>query len=427
MSYPQPNSKPNGFSPARRRWLRAGLAAGALAATGGAAVVLAQPKIFNPCLSDLPDDLAGHPLVAAAWRGLDPTMVWDCHAHLAGTGDGGHGIVMSPDMLSPLNPLQYIQRLFYLNAGCVHQAPGRVDDSYVERLHNLSDGMAPGYKTMLFAFDRAHAADGTPLPDKSALYVPNSYARDVARATPERFEWVCSIHPYRADALDALAQAAAEGARAVKWLPPAMGIDPASPACDPFYRALVELDLPLITHVGEEQAVHGAGRPEWSNPLHLRRALDHGVRVVMAHCASIGEDVDLDKGANGPRVPSFALFDRMMGEDRYKALLFGDISAIELRNRRIEVVRTIIEREDWHPRLLYGTDYPLPGILPLISPAAFAHEGMLDEAAVPVLEEIRAHNPLLFTFVLKRHLSSHGRRLPASVFETRRFFDRTTA
>lgn len=413
------------FSPARRRWLRAGLALGTLAAGGGVAAVLAQPKLLNPCLAELPPALAGHPLVRAAWEGVDAGLVWDCHAHLAGTGDGGHGIEMSPQMLSPLNPLQYLQRLFYLNAGCVHEAPGQVDDSYVERLLNLSAGMAPGYKTMLFAFDRAHAPDGRPLPAQTALYVPDAYARDVARAVPERFEWVCSIHPYRADAVDALARAAAEGARAVKWLPPAQGIDPADPACDRFYRKLTELDLPLITHVGEERAMHGAGKPEWGNPLRLRRALELGVRVVMAHCATVGEDEDTDQGSAGVRVSSFSIFTRMMDDDCYRNVLFGDISAIILRNRRLEVLRTVIERSDWHDRLLYGTDYPLPGILPLISPATLARAQMLDESAVAVLEDIRAHNPLLFTFVLKRHLHSRGRRLPATVFETRRLFDRT--
>ena len=76
---------------------------------------------------------------------------------LAGIGDGGSGVTISPTMLSPLHPLQYLQRLFYLNAGCAHEAPGRVDQSYVERLHNLMEGMAPGFKLMLFAFDHAHA------------------------------------------------------------------------------------------------------------------------------------------------------------------------------------------------------------------------------------------------------------------------------
>jgi hypothetical protein len=56
-----------------------------------------------------------------------------------------------------------------------------------------------------------------------------------------------------------------------------------------------------------------------------------------------------------------------MGEQRYAGLLFGDISAINLRNRDLGVIRHLLEREDWHPRLLFGTDYPLPGILPLVS------------------------------------------------------------
>ena len=89
------------------------------------------------------------------------------------------------------------------------------------------------------------------------------------------------------------------------------------------------------------------------------------------------------------------------------------------------VLRDIIDREDWHRRLLFGTDYPLPGILPLVSPAQLAHEGMLDPAAAPVLEAIREHNPILFDLVLKRHLHSHGKRLAPTIFETRRFFSRT--
>ncbi|THF64663.1 amidohydrolase [Pseudothauera nasutitermitis] len=410
--------------PARRRWLRAGLAGGALVAAGGVAAVLARGKVLNPCLSGLPAELSSHPLVAASWQGLDPAQVWDAHAHLAGSGDGGYGVALGPDMTRLRNPLRYLQTHVFLNAACANTEPGGVDDRYVERLHTLMADMAPGYKTVLFAFDRVHTPDGMPVPEYSTLYVPNEYARDVARAAPQRFEWVCSVHPYRADAEDALERAAEEGARAVKWLPPAMGIDPAVPACERFYRVLARLDLPLITHVGEERVVHGLGRAEWGNPLLLRRALDQGVRVVMAHCGTAGEDIDLDRGVQGPRVSSFELFLRMMGDERHRGLLHGDIAAVLLRNRPPEVLRTLLERDDLHPRLLYGTDYPLPGILPVISPAALARAGLLAEEAAPVLETIRRYNPLLFIFVLNRHLTSHGRRLPANVFETRRFFDR---
>ena len=39
-----------------------------------------------------------------------------------------------------------------------------------------------------------------------------------------------------------------------------------------------------------------------------------------------------------------------------------------------------------------------------------------------VLRQIRPHNPLLFDFMLKRHLRWQGKALPKSVFETRAFF-----
>lgn len=409
----------------RRRFIFGAAAAATLLGVGGTA--LARRTLWNPCRASLPPDIASHEIIRAAWHGLDPAQVWDCHAHLAGIGDGGSGVTITPRMLSPLHPTEYFQRLFYLNAGCAHQAPGRVDQSYVERLHNLADGMHTGFKLVLLAFERTHDENGQARPELTAFHIPNAYARDVARAHPAYFEWACSIHPYRPDCVEALEAAARDGARAVKWLPPAMGIDPSSPACDRFYAALARLDLPLITHAGEEKAVHGAGQPAWGNPLRLRRALDHGVRVVIAHCASLGEDQDEDRGRNAPQVSSFSLFSRLMGEQRYAGLLFGDISAINLRNRDLGVIRQLLEREDWHPRLLFGTDYPLPGILPLVSARQLASEKLLDPATVPVLETLREHNPLLFDFVLKRHLRSGHRHFAPGVFETRHFFDRKPA
>jgi len=368
----------------------------------------------------LPPRLANHPLVNAAWDGIDASQVWDSHAHLVGNGDASSGIYINPRMESMLNPTLYARRLFFLNGGCVHDAPGSVDRSYVERLHNLADGMRPGFKILLFAFERAHDEQGRPNLDETAFHVPDAYARDIARAHPQYFEWAASIHPYRPDCVDALAMAKAEGARAVKWLPQAMGIDPASPKCDRFYAALARHDLPLISHAGLERAVFGHDEQDNGNPLRLRRALDAGVRVVVAHCASIGEDQDLDHG--GKLVDSFALFARMMDEARYAKLLFADISAMTQRNRAGPVLAQVIEEERWHPRLLNGSDYPLPGVMPIFSTDYLVSLGLLDEAAAPVLREIREHNPLLYDFVLKRSLRSRGKRFPAGVFQTKRFF-----
>jgi predicted TIM-barrel fold metal-dependent hydrolase len=340
-----------------------------------------------------------------------------------GTGDSGSGVTVNPAMNSLLNPGAYARRLFFLNAGCAHDAPGSVDRAYVERMRNLMDGMRPGAKLLLFAFERAHGEDGRALPERSGFHVPDAYARDTARAHPEVFEWAASVHPYRADCVQALERARREGARAVKWLPAAMGMDPGSPRCDRFYAAMARLGLPLITHAGLERAVMGTDLQDYGNPLKLRRALDAGVRVVVAHCASMGQDRDLDRGANGPLVDSFGLFARLMDEARYAKRLYGDISAVTQVNRAGGTLERLIEREDWHPRLLNGSDYPLPGLMPIFSVDYLVSLGLLEAAAAPVLSEIRAHNPLLFDFVLKRSLRHDGKALARSVFETRRFFE----
>ena len=379
--------------------------------------------MWNPCLASLPRRLAQHDLVKAAWQGIDPAQVWDAHAHLVGTGDAGGGVVVNPEMESLLSPAQYARRLFFLNAGCAHEAPGSVDRAYVERMHNLVDGLRPGAKLVLFAFDRAHDERGEVRGDRTGFYVPDAYARDTARANPRCFEWAASVHPYRADCVDALEQAKREGARAVKWLPAAMGMDPASPQCDRFYAALARFELPLITHAGLERAVLGTDQQDLGNPLKLRRALDAGVRVVVAHCASMGQNRDLDQGAHGPFVDSFELFARLMDEPRYARLLYGDISALTQVNRAGPTLARVLEREDWHARLLNGSDYPLPGLMPIYSVEFIVSLGLLEPAAARVLSEIRQHNPLLFDFVLKRSLRRGGKALERRVFETRRFFE----
>ncbi len=396
------------------------------AALAGAAALAAwrfwpEQGFWNPCLARLPAKLADHELVRGAWEGLDPAKVWDSHAHLIGTGDSGSAIYVNPKMQSPLNPGEYARRLFFLNAGCVHEASGSVDRAYVERMRNLVDGLRPGTKLLLLAFERSYSEDARPDLERTAFWVPDAYARDIAKAHPDQFEWAASIHPYRPDCVEALERAKREGARAVKWIPSIMGMDPASPRCDRFFAAAAKLNVPIISHAGLERAVLG-GNQNYGNPLRLRRALDAGVRVIVAHCASMGQDIDLDKGENGPYVDSFELFVRLFEVEKYKNHLFGDISAMTQVNRAGPALAKVIEREDWHPRLLNGSDYPLPGVMPIFSVDYLVSLGLVQASAAPVLKEIRSHNPLLFDFVLKRQLRSNGRALSETVFETRSFF-----
>ena len=406
-----------------RRKLLGAASLAALASPGcGALSFWPDEGLRNRCHATLPAHLATHPAVLSAWESIDPADVWDAHTHLVGVGDSASGVYVNPSMTRPANPLLYARFLLYLNAGCVHDALGKIDETYVARLLNLVEGMRPGFKAMLFAFDATVDAAGEPQLKQTVFHVPNEYAAMVARSHPNHFEWVASVHPYRTDAVDRLTKAVQSGARAVKWLPNAMLIDPAAARCDSFYDALVRFDLPLITHAGFEAAVHSPEGQSLGNPLRLRRALDRGVRVIVAHCASLGEDVDLDAGPNGPHRSSFALFSRLMAEERFRGRLFGDISAMILRNRAGEVLARVLERTDWHPRLVNGSDYPLPGILPIVSVDGLVRDGFLAAVLGPVLRELREYNPLLFDFVLKRHLRWKGHRFDPRVFATRSMF-----
>jgi mannonate dehydratase len=359
--------------------------------------------------------------VRRAWDGIDPAQFWDSHSHLIGTGDSGSGVYVNPRTESLLDPGQYARRLFFLNAGCVHDATGSVDLAYVDRMRNLLEGMKEKTKLVLFAFERAYDERGEPDAAHTIFHIPNDYARDVARRHPGYFEWAASIHPYRSDGVVEAEHAKRDGARAVKWLPSAMGIDPASPKCDRFYEVLRKLDLPLIAHAGLERAVLGRGAHDFGNPLRLRRALDAGVRVVVAHCASLGEDRDLDRGENGPYVDSFSLFARVF--EKFPNC-YGDISAMTQVNRAGPALARVIENDAWHARLLNGSDYPLPGVMPIFSVDYLVSLKLLEPAVAPVLRDIRLHNPLLFDFVLKRVLRSGGKSLAAGVFQTRQFFVR---
>jgi uncharacterized protein len=384
----------------------------------------ALPGIDNPCRGQLPEALAKNELVRAAFDGIDAAKLWDVHAHLLGTGDSGSGCTVHASMSQWWRPIEVLRRQAMLNAACVGSDAASVDRAYVERLLALTADFPAGARWLLFAFDNAHGDDGAAQPDATTFHVPDRYAREVCARQAGRFGFVASIHPYASDAIERLNRAISDGALAIKWLPSAMNIDPRDARCRPFYDRLAATRLPLIVHFGEEQAVPGAGRNEFGNPLLARIMLEAGVRVVMAHCASLGHALDHDK-PSAPRIAAFDLFARLMDERAHEKLLLGDVSAVLQINRKTEIARTLIERDHWHARLLHGSDYPLPGIPILTRPQRLVDAGLLDAKAAPLLAQIREHNPLLFDFVLKRSVRAGARALPAAVFETRRHFSRS--
>ncbi|MFN7130558.1 MAG: amidohydrolase family protein, partial [Myxococcales bacterium] len=344
----------------RRDLLKVLFAASAL---GGAR--LGCYRLARPAEPDGPLSDAAQQLVARAWQGLDPARTLDCHVHVVGLGIGSTGAYVNPRMRALTHPVEYARFTIYRHAAGITDME-RADQQYVERLVSLVRQQRPHGRLMILAFEQVYGEDGVADVDASEFHTPNDYVLELSRLYPDCFVACASIHPYRRDAVDELQRVAEAGAIAVKWLPNAMRMDPASPRCDAFYRKLAELGLPLLTHAGEEKAVHSEEWQKLGNPLRLRRALDAGVKVVVAHCASLGENEDLDApGDDKPLLPSYELFARMARQPEYRGRLFGEVSALTQYNR-CELFARVLTEPALEGRLVNGTDYPLPAINALI-------------------------------------------------------------
>lgn len=368
--------------------------------------------------SELKDRLSppASDLVKKSFEDLDDARLLDYHTHIAGVGSRGTGAFVNSKMRTWAHPLHRLKFEVYLSAAGVEEEED-ADGQFVSRLTDLVRHTGRPGRHRILAFDKNYLPDGTANLEKTEFYVPNEYVFSLAETHADIFEPVISVNPYRADARAELERWAARGARCVKWLPNAMGIDPSDERCDSFYRKMKQLGLVLLSHGGEEKAVEAEEDQRFGNPLLLRRPLEHGVKTIVAHCAGLGTSVDLEDPAR-KHVSNFRLFLRLMEDKRYDGLVFGDISAMTQSNRIGEPLSTILAREDLHARLVNGSDYPLPAVNALIRTRPLVRAGYLDADEREPLRELYGFNPILFDFVLKRRLRLPGknRRLPARVF-----------
>ena len=262
------------------------------------------------------------------------------HCHIAGIGAGGSGCFVSPRLLNNWRFKVYLRSFGVTQTEIMKQGDGVVGD----RISELLSQSKYVSKAVVLALDGVVDADGQLDTNQTEVYVPNEFvASVVARHTNLLFG--ASVNPYRPDALARLEWAKAHGAVLVKWIPPIMEIDPADPRIIPFYKKMVELKLPLLSHTGEEKsfsrANEGLGDPE-----KLRLPLSLGVTVVAAHIAA----AEKYGGERGP--------DRLAHLMREYPNLYTDISALTQINRPGSL-KEAVTKPEFAGRLVYGTDFPL--------------------------------------------------------------------
>ena len=284
-------------------------------------------------------------------QSLPPAKILDVHVHTAGVGAGNSGCFVSDAMRSSFKFGIYLKSFWTTRK----ELEEKGDAFIIEKIsHRLAESEKVG-GAIILALDGAVDENGELDRKLTEVHVPNEFlAAETAKYT--NLFWGASINPKRKDSLERLAWAHTNGARLVKWIPSIMLFDPSDESIKPFYEKLIEYDLPLLTHAGQERSFTNA-KDELCDPQRLHLPLEMGVTVVVAHIASTGTNEgerDTDRLA------------RMMNQ---YTNLYSEISSLTQINKS-SYLRESIQRAEWQGRLVYGSDFPLINTA-LVSPHYF--------------------------------------------------------
>ncbi len=282
--------------------------------------------------------------------------VIDLHVHVVGAGEDESGCRSSREFLySPAFAAMLVS---------LKTAPFEARDRKIREilLHTVDTSEHVDYAVLL-AMDGVHK-NGKFVDVESHLVVPNNYVIEMSRQNKKAL-FGASVHPYRlADEMIAeTMHCVDEGAVLFMWAPSDQQINPGDDRCIPFYICLARERIPLLCHAGTEFGMRNAdfrvGR--YNDPRKLIRALDIGVKVIVAHCAS--------PSAGGIMPFDGGYFDDLMqmlrdAESR-RWELYADVSACCTPSRISYLERIIREIEEGRispKRFLYGSDFPMPSV-----------------------------------------------------------------
>jgi predicted TIM-barrel fold metal-dependent hydrolase len=289
----------------------------------------------------------------------------DIHVHLAALPDGSNGCYISPKMLNGL-----LFRMLLIKLGLPADDPARANEIYIQKLVALLREAKFVNHAMLLGMDGVYDSEGVLNKEATHFTVCNDYVLAVAKRFPEHFRAGVSINPQRRDALAELHRVAMMGAGLVKVLPNSQQFDPANPAFKPFWRAMADLKIPLLCHVGYEFSLWGQDQSV-GDPGRLQNALEAGVKVIAAHGASFG----------------LFVYEKYWGTlceyvRRYPNF-YWDASALSLPNR-VGMLLRLRRHPELHNRMVFGTDYPL---------TCFAYPALLAGKPIEWLKLRRVKNP----------------------------------
>lgn len=273
-------------------------------------------------------------------EGIPPKGLLDMHCHTAGFGAGGSGARVSETLRKSWKFNLYL-RIFGTSEDEVKEkGDGRVMQIIADSIR----GSEFVNDAVILAMDAPYNAGGNLDEEAIEVYVPNRFVGEEVKKH-KGLHFGASVHPNREDAFEELEWSKENGAVFVKWLPNIQGIDPSDERYRDYYLKMVELDLPLLTHVGDEDSFSKTDNA-LGDPKLLKLPLECGVRIIAAHVASSGERDGVEN------------IERLLEMMPEYPNLFADLSTLTQANR-CKYFPQVLNDERLKGRLMYGTDYPL--------------------------------------------------------------------
>jgi predicted TIM-barrel fold metal-dependent hydrolase len=308
----------------------------------------------------------------------------DCHTHLVVPTRGPRGYLSGWLARSP----SFVVMKVALGLSGIKD-PEAAYQLYLEQLANLVRTSELD-RAVLLAFDEVYKPSGERDEKHTRFYVSNDAVIDAATAFPEAFLIGASVHPSREDACDELDRVADSGAVLVKLLPNSHGFDPMDARYTAYYRKLRQRRLALLVHAGYEHTIPAMDQ-RLGMPERLRRPLDEGATVIVAHCGSSG------------RLHTIETFPQTMALLRDYPNCWADSSALGnfWRSQYLEALLDpeLMERrhglrlDDPFAKIVHGSDYPIP-----LTPWSLRRAlGRADRKAIAAVE-----NPLQKDIEIKR-------------------------
>ena len=267
-------------------------------------------------------------------------LIFDMHCHTAGIGAGESGCFVSKELKNNFRFKVYLKAF----GVTLPEVETKGDQILMKRLADRLEESTRVGAAIILAMDGVIDDQGNLDRERTEFFVPNEYVSKEVSKYPNLY-FGASVNPNRTDALDRLQWAKDNGALLVKWLPSIQYIDPGNKSFEPFYRKLIQLDLPLLTHAGQERSFTHS-RDELADPVRLKLPLDLGVKVIVAHAASTGKNEGQED------------IDRLIGMLESYPNLYSDISSMTQINKP-GYLRQALKEKRFEGKLLYGSDFPL--------------------------------------------------------------------